>query len=81
MVMAMVKLRERKYTRISRRSAPIPLFKKSIGTGHSTVPTATGSAISVVSVQLTDLGASKTTLSTGEVGKKIGGIIEGECHL
>jgi hypothetical protein len=65
MVMTMLKRRrEKRRTRISARSATIPVFKRSIGTGLSMAPTAAGNATSVVTVQLADSCFSQNTPST-----------------
>ncbi|KAF7770342.1 hypothetical protein Agabi119p4_6316 [Agaricus bisporus var. burnettii] len=69
MVMAVVKFQENKHTRVSTRSATIPMFKRSINTGQSAPRAAARDQTSVVNVQFPGSSASNS-ISTYDVDDK-----------
>ncbi|KAF7770338.1 hypothetical protein Agabi119p4_6312 [Agaricus bisporus var. burnettii] len=69
MVMAVVKFQENKHTRVSTRSATIPLFKRSIGTGQSAPWAATRNPTSIINVQFPETSVSNS-VSTYDVEDK-----------
>ncbi|XP_006461762.1 hypothetical protein AGABI2DRAFT_178789 [Agaricus bisporus var. bisporus H97] len=69
MVMAVVKFQENKHTRVSTRSATIPMFKRSINTGQSAPRAVAKDQTSVVNVQFPDSSASNS-ISTYDVDDK-----------